>query len=402
MNALLLILLLLTASLAARAEDAPGNRYRNTVLVANQAKYKPVIAQDKGMVNAWGIATRPMGKGGHFWVVGDKTSFEYVGDVQASPNSTLRTLHTDALAYVTIPVGGKENVGTGVAFSDSADHFVVMNKLQNGESVIAPAKFIFASDGGVISAWTEQKRADGSMARAPEASTVINRSEQGSQFFGVAVSSKYHRLYVADFGADPALRVYDGQFNPEPNIFATPFDENRNGRVDAGEYAPFNVQQFDGRVFIAYAKTQACPFAEVANKNCAEGELFVGEEDTSQPGYGRLAEFDEDGRLIAVWNDGGKLSAPWGMAFAPKDFGRLSGMLLVANFGDGTIAAYDPATREFVDVMRDAGGKPVAIDKIWGLVFGNGESLGDSNALYYTAGPDEEKDGVFGSLRAVK
>src|SRR5690606_33523414 len=115
--------------------------------------------------------------------------------------------------------------------------------------------------------------------------------------------------------------------------------------------------------------------------------LYVGEED-SGPGKGRLAEFTEDGKLVATWNDDGKLDAPWGLAFAPADFGALSNSLLVANFGDGTIAGFDPATHKFIDVIRDAKGNPIKIDKIWGLTFGNGVLLGDSNALYFTAGPE--------------
>ena len=152
---------------------------------------------------------------------------------------------------------------------------------------------------------------------------------------------------------------------------------------------------------MTYAKTQACPAEEVAKGTCKEGELFAGEEDITKPGQGRLAEFTEEGKLIALWNDGGHLSAPWGLAYAPNNFGALSGALLVANFGDGTIAGFDAKTRVFIDVMRDANGKPIVIDKIWGLLFGNGVSLGDSDALYFTAGPNDETEGLFGSLRVA-
>ena len=100
-----------------------------------------------------------------------------------------------------------------------------------------------------------------------------------------------------------------------------------------------------------------------------------------------------------MWNDGGKLSAPWGMAIAPDNFGVLSNALLVANFGDGTISGYDSKTTKFIDYMRDESGKPIEIKQIWGLIFGNGKSLGDKDALYFSAGPDDEKDGLFGSLR---
>ncbi len=398
MRTLLLSVLMMTTSLAAQAA-VEDNHYVNTPLVANQKKYKPSVEVDKKLINAWGIAIRPAGAGGHFWVAGKDISFEYVGDVHNSADEKLRTLHSDALKYVKLPVGGKDNMTTGIAFNDSKENFVITQSVTGAEPVTAPAKFLFASDGGIISAWTERKKEDGTFDRAGYAIAVIDQEKEGAQFFGIALSKNYDRLYAADFGAAPAVKVFDGKFAPANLSFDMPFDENKNGKVDAGEYAPFNVQSFDGHVFVTYAKTQACPKEEVRKKTCKKGELFVGEEDTSKAGYGRLAEFDEDGKLIAVWNDGGKLSAPWGLAFAPKDFGALSGALLVANFGDGTIAAYDAKTHDFIDVVRGEKGKPVVIDKIWGLIFGNGASLGDANALYYSAGPNDEADGVFGSLR---
>ncbi|MDX2074759.1 MAG: TIGR03118 family protein [Alphaproteobacteria bacterium] len=402
MMKLLATTILATSCAFGAAQAAESNHYTDTVLVANKAKYKPTIEVDGKLINAWGIAIRPAGAGGHFWVAGKDISFEYVGDVQKSEDVKLRVLHSDALKYVKLPVGGDESFATGVVFSDSKKDFVITQNLPDAEPITAPAKFIFVSDGGIVSAWTERKKADGSFDRSGEALAVIDQSKEGAQFFGAALSKNYDRLYVADFGAVPGVKVFDGSFKPEAVTFDMPFDENKNGKVDAGEYAPFNVQSFDGHVFVTYAKTQACPKEEIAKKTCAKGELFVGEEDTAKPGHGRLAEFSEDGKLVAVWNDGGKLSAPWGLAFAPKDFGAVSGALLVANFGDGTIAAYDAKTREFIDFMRDKKGKSIAIDKIWGLTFGNGASLGDADTLYYTAGPDDEKDGVFGSLRLVK
>ena len=105
---------------------------------------------------------------------------------------------------------------------------------------------------------------------------------------------------------------------------------------------------------------------------------------------------------MKVWKDGGKLSAPWGFAFAPESWGKFAGALLVSNLGDGTISAYNSKSTEFIDYIRDAKGNPIKNDKIWGILFGNGESLGDKDALYFAAGPEDETDGVFGSIRPVK
>jgi uncharacterized protein (TIGR03118 family) len=382
------------------------NRYTQTNFVANKSSYKAKF-NEKDFINGWGIAIRPAGAGGHFWVLAKDVSYQYVGDVTKSPDAKQRKLHTDALKYVKLPVGGAENVATGVVFSDSKDSFVITQKPEGAEPITAPAKFIFASDGGVISAWTERKKADGSFDRAKEALTVIDQSAEGAQFFGLAINAAYSRLYVADFGKQPAIKVFDGAFKPADVTFDMPFDENKNGKVDPGEYAPFNVQALqapsaENHIFVTYAKTQACPAEEVTKGSCKEGELFAGEEDTSKPGNGKVAEFTEDGKLVAVWNDGGKLSAPWGVAYAPAEFGALSNALLVGNFGDGSIAAYDAKTRDYIDVVRNAKGKPVKIEGLWGLLFGNGESLGDKNTLYVAAGPDDEKDGLFSSLRPVK
>jgi uncharacterized protein (TIGR03118 family) len=291
-------------------------------------------------------------------------------------------------------------------FSNSKDDFVITQAIEGVEPIKAPAKFLFSSDGGVISAWTERKHEDGSFDRAKEALAVIDQSKEGAQFFGLAISHDYDRLYAADFGAKPSIKVFDGEFKPEEVSFDMPFDENKNGQVDAGEYAPFNVQALDTpdgdhHIFVTYAKTLACPKAEIKKGTCKKGEIFAGEEDTDKAGQGRVAEFTEKGKLVAVWDDAGKLSAPWGIVYSPADFGDLSNKLLVGNFGDGTIAAFDPKTHAFVDVLRDSKGKPVKIEKLWGLLFGNGESLGDANALYFAAGPNDEKHGVFGALRVA-
>jgi uncharacterized protein (TIGR03118 family) len=405
-RALLLTTASLTFTSAALAEDA-ANRYTQTNYVANASKYAPSFDRESDMVNAWGIAIRPAGAGGHFWVTAKNKSHQYVGDVTASPDEKLRGLVQDRLATIDLPVGSDEAFATGTTFNGSKKDFIITQKVDGAEDITAPAKFMFASDGGVISAWTERKKTDGSFDWPMEAISVIDQSKEGAQFFGLTTNADYSKLYVADFGAAPAIKVFDGQFKPAKVTFANPFDSNKNGKVDAGEYAPFNVQYLKtpagaDHIFVAYAKTQPCPEEEIKKDTCKAGELFVGEEDTSKPGQGRVAEFTDAGKLVAVWKDGGKLSAPWGLTFAPKDFGAISGSLLVGNFGDGTIAAYDAKTHKFKDYLRDDKGQIVKIDGLWGLLFGNGASLGDANALYFAAGPDEEKDGIFGSLRPAK
>ncbi len=374
--------------------------------VGTNSAYNLTFALEKALINAWGIAIRPAGAGGHFWVTAKDVSYEYVGDVSQSPDDKLRALHTDNLKYVKLPVGGDDKFATGVVFSDSAKDFIVTQAIAGADPITAPAKFLFASDGGIISAWTERKNPKGGFDRSDKAVSVIDQSSAGAQFFGLAISAAYDRLYAADFGAAPAIKVFDGKFQPLDMRFDQPFDVNKNGKVDAGEYAPFNIQSLvtpsgASHLFVAYAKTQKCPKTAIVEKVCAKGDLWPGEEDTSSSGMGRVAEFTEEGKLVAVWPDAGKLSAPWGFAFAPASWGKLGGALLVSNFGSGTIAAYDGTSRKFIELLRDAKGKPAVVEKIWGILFGNGESLGDKDALYFAAGPDDEKAGIFGVLRPI-
>ena len=308
------------------ADDATpkaANNYVKTHFVANKAKYLPQIAIEPKMVDAWGIAIRPKGAGGHFWITASDTSYQYVGDVSNSPDESLRKLHVKDIPYVKLPVGGADKFATSVVFSDSKDSFIITQEIKGVEPVTAPAKFLFSSDGGIISAWTERKKADGTFDRSGVAKKVIDQSKEGAQFFGLAVNADYNRIYAANFGQNAGIKVFDGKFQPLSITFDTPFDDNKNGKVDPGEYAPYNVQALttpggEHHIFVAYAKTQACNKEGLEKKECKKGEMYVGKEDTSKPGQGRLAEFTEDGKLVAVWKDGGHLSAPWGMAYAQR------------------------------------------------------------------------------------
>jgi uncharacterized protein (TIGR03118 family) len=156
--------------------------------------------------------------------------------------------------------------------------------------------------------------------------------------------------------------------------------------ASVGHLHPFNLADLDGHLFVAYAEFNP------------EGD--EGQEQTHGAGLGHVVEYNEDGSLVKDFHTHGVLDAPWGMAIAPAGFGAFGKDLLVANFGDGTIAAFDLASGDFVGYLRDPDTKIVSIDGIWALAFGNGVSLGDANALYFTAGPNSEEDGLFGRLNA--
>jgi uncharacterized protein (TIGR03118 family) len=365
-----------------------GNAYQQTNLVANKAEYNPLIL-DPTFSNAWGISNRPAGAGGHFWVTaaGSGISYEYVGDVNGTP------LFQDDLKEVKIPgPNGIQGTPTGTVFNGSSN-FVITQNAPNG-SITAPTKFLFATDTGVISAWTERKRTDGKFDWPSEAIPVIDRSAQGSQYFGIGVDKAGEHLYAADFGKNPKIQVFDGKFQDvtASHGFANPFDGGDG--VQPGEYAPFNVQSLgsgkDEQIFVTYAQTREDP----DNK----GQILAGEEEAGK-GLGRVAVFDTEGKLIRTVDDGGLLNAPWGVAYAPANFGAFSNTLLVSNFGDGTVTAFNPIALQAIDYLRDSSGTPLKVEGIWGLLFGNGASLGDTDSLYFAAGPEDETDGIFGRFR---
>lgn len=364
--------------------------YTQTNLVASTDAYGAGIV-DPSLINAWGIAIRPAGLGGHFWVEsnGGGTSNQYIGDVGGAP------LYSDDLRLVTVPgspAGPAVSAGTptGVVFNPGNDFAITQGSITNS------AKFLFVTDTGTISAWTERKNPDGSFDRPAFAKLMIDRSSAGAHYFGIAMGRGDNRIHVANFGADSGIQSFDGNFAEvsKPGAFANPF--SASAVPQPGDYAPFNIQALAGpegtSLFVPYAKTQEDP--------SAPGHILGGEE-TSGPGLGRLAQFDASGALMHTWDDRGLLNAPWGVAFAPDDFGIYGGKLLVGNFGDGTIVAFDPATHRAIDYLRDDQGNIISIDGLWGLQFGNGASLGMSNALYFAAGPHGETEGLFGRLQAA-
>lgn len=407
------------------------NRYRQVNLAANDEAYQARFTIPE-MVNAWGIAIRPTGAGGHFWVTAGGASHQFVGDVTASSNPKLRELYQDDLTVVTIPGADNQtddtSIGkaTGVIFNGAdinSDKFVVTDQPAQvgGQTVLlgGSARFIFATDSGRITAWGE-RAPDGTVVRVNGPSQeVFNGQPQGMQFFGLAIKQEsFDTLWAADFGEQPQIRQFDKNWKLVPtqgfaNPFATggpvdPADPAMGKLATPGDPVPFNITTVGDRVFVAYAISQA-PTEPVAG-----GPAFdAGEEDSlnreqekatgGRPDKGKLAEFTAAGALVRMLGDDGRLNAPWGVTVAPAGFGSLGGKILVSNFGGaGRIAAFDDATGKFVDYLRDEAGAPIGIDGIWNILFGNGDSLGDADALYFAAGPADETEALFGALRVAR
>ncbi|MDE2430966.1 MAG: TIGR03118 family protein [Burkholderiales bacterium] len=430
--------------------QANSNTYVQSTFVSNNStSYQPTTGVDPSFIDAWGIAIRPAGQPGHFWVLAGNKSFEYVGDVSGKiiPPCTstklcadLAPLSANTISFPDFPsnTSGQpdiiKNHATGVVFNSQPSSFVITqtpsSPSTNTAQITAGAKFLFATNFGAIYAWTERKHADGSgYDRADTAVKVFDtrlNSNDCGQFYGLAISPTSDRLYAADFGRDtsgscnnpdaiaavPAsfkIRIFDKTLQADGTLkeitstlyggkpFMNPFVADQE-HIQAGDFVPWNVQVVGSSVFVTYVQVQQNPNAPV-------GTPFTANE-VHAPGAGRLVEFNLDGGLIGVWNDVGMLNAPWGLAAAPSNFGALSNTLLVGNFGDydaggskGAITAFDRHTRKAVNYVRNKDGSPMLIPGIWGMTFGNGDTLGDSNALYFASGPNGELDGLFGSLR---
>ena len=426
----------------------PSNSFSQTNLVADNSSFNPQIVNPH-MLDAWGIALRPPGAGGHIWVNDAFSGFsdEYIGDVAGMP------LHQDGLTNVSVATPQFTDHGfafvTGLVYNAAKDlagqavEFPVPNQnLTAPNQVILPgdqtatgqpaqdddnspptaipnttgaAAFAFVTEDGCINCWRSNTAT--AMTNVPivvDYSKVTRNGAYPSYFpyprhnavfsgcaLSVNASSSQtyinaggNHLYAADFDNN-LIEVFDNNWNDvtpafiSANAFKPPTTVTSAafpGPNGIGTYGfhVFNIMDLSGHLYVTWAVW-----------NAAGDE---GQEETDGAGYGHVAEYNEDGSFVRDFNDQGMLNAPWGVAIAPAGFGKFGGDVLVANFGDGSIAAFDPNTGNFIDQLRDATGNPISINGIWGLVFGNGVSLGDANSLYFTAGPNSEYDGLFGKL----
>jgi uncharacterized protein (TIGR03118 family) len=210
-------------------------------------------------------------------------------------------------------------------------------------------------------------------------SAVVKVNSPDAVYKGLALAStpQGSRLYAANF-RQGTIDVFDGTFQPvvKPGAFVDPF--LRRG------YAPFNVQALDGKIYVAYAQQDAEKTDEVAG-----------------PGKGFVDAYTTDGHLLSRLFFHGQLNAPWGLTFAPHDFGRFSDALLVGNFGDGLVHAFDRRTGFPLGTLRDAQHRPIVIDGLWALDVGDGV-FGAPNQVVFSAGPSDESHGLVGTLTATR
>jgi uncharacterized protein (TIGR03118 family) len=372
------------AASAVRADDG-GDRQNgpNRYLAASLTSDVPGVAPntDPVLQNAWGVAFTPAAS--PFWIADNATGCSTLYDGTGAIASTLQ---------VKIPLPGGSVPATACKHADpnnppsptpAAPTGLVWNPTTSPATGFLvpgtnlPATFIFDTEDGTISAWT------GGLTPPDQAVLAVDNSP-GAVYKGLVfgTNAKGVFLFATNFRAGtvdvfgPANSTSSGQY-----VLVTSDGGFTDPEIPAG-YAPFGIQNIDGSLFVTYAKQNAQKHDDVAGR-----------------GNGFVDVFDTDGHLLRRFASRGVLNSPWGVARASFAFGRFSGDILIGNFGNGKINAFDSDGR-FIDELDGPNGKALVIDGLWTLVLGGGRNS-SSDTLYFTAGPNGETDGLFGTITPI-
>ena len=351
------VLAAMALGVSAFAQDSL-QQYTQTNLVSNQAGV--ALNLDPDLVNPWGLSR----SSGSPWWVSDN-------------GPGLATLYTGVGVkeglVVTIPTGDPSvsptGTPTGTIYNGSSIDFL----LAPGK----PALFMFVTEDGTVSGWNSGVNPTTAVIEVNEKSKSVFKGATIAQDTTGGISTTY--LYVADFRKG-RVQVYDASFH-KVSFGEERFDDDclREG------YAPFNIQNIGGNLYVTFAKQDAAKHDE-----------------EDGPGLGFVDVFSPSGRLLQRFEHGPWLNAPWGLTLASEDFGVFSHDVLVGQFGSGEILAFNPVTGHFEGKLLNSSNQPITIDGLWGLGFGNGGNAGPANTLYFAAGPNQESNGLFGMITAVQ
>ncbi|MGF6740939.1 TIGR03118 family protein [Paraburkholderia atlantica] len=320
-----------------------------TALVSDGAV--PAAHTDANLKNPWGVAFNPKG---FAWVADNGTNVATLYDGNGVPQSLV----------VTIPDGKNGSASsTGIVFNGTQSFLVT----ENGKSGVAA--FIFAGEGGTITAWAP--------AVGPtNAFVMYDDGAGGAVYKGLALAAMNNGnfLYATDFHNNK-IDVFDTTFTKVsmPGAFTDP-------AMPAG-FAPFGIQAIGSNLFVTYAMQDADKHDDVAGA-----------------GLGMVDVYDTAGNLKQRFATGGPLNAPWGIAQAPASFGSMSGAIIIGNFGDGIINAFNASSGQSMGPISGPNNSPIVEHGVWGIAFGNDLSNQPSSTLFFAAGPNDEADGVYGRI----
>jgi uncharacterized protein (TIGR03118 family) len=315
---------------------------------------------DPNLVNPWGIAASPTGP---FWVADNGSGVSTLYNGQGVPQPANNPL----VVNIPQPDGTPGGTPTGTVFNGTSGFKVSENGV-SGASV-----FIFATEDGTIAGWSPG-------VDPTNAIIAVDNSAEGAVYKGLTIGQDPDGrtlLYAANFH-DGTIDVFDKRFRAT-SVGGDFTDPN----LPAG-FAPFNIKNIGGKLYVTYAL-----------------QNDTGHDDVAGAGNGFVDVYDTNGNLLQRLASGGTLNSPFGLEIAPDGFGQFSGDLLVGNFGDGRINAFNPTTGDFDGQLSDPNGNPITIGGLWALRLGNGGAAGDTHTLFFTAGIDHENHGLFGEIQAI-
>jgi len=358
------VLLVAIAFVPGVTRATSGGFYQQTNLVSDisgMAKFT-----DPNLKNPWGLSH-------------SRTSPWWVSDNNAGVSTLYKGDGSSVPLVVTIPLpgGGPGGAPTGNVFnpvnSTNPDDFVVS---ENGKS--GPSIFMFATEDGTISGWNPN-------VDQTHALIAVDRSTVGlgAVYKGLAIAGRGNNelIYATNFRFG-TVEAFDRKFKLVRSF--TDREISNDCPLPGQCFAPFGIQNINGNLWVTYALQNAAKHDDVAG-----------------PGNGFVDVFNTAGHLLRRFAAHGTLNSPWGLALAPSDFGQFSNDMLVGDFGDGRINAFDPTSGAFLGQLTDQAGNPITINGLWGLVFGNGAAAGLTNELFFTAGINDEADGLFGKITST-
>jgi uncharacterized protein (TIGR03118 family) len=331
-----------------------AQHYQQTDLVANSTSVSSTATIDPNLLNAWGLARS---SGSPWWVsdngMGLSTLYDATGAI------------VPLVVTIPPPMGGEPpSAPTGAIFN-----FTPGFPVKPG----SPSVFLFCTEDGTIAGWNPGVDPTNAVIK-------VDNSKQGASYKGctIARENAKTRLYATNF-ASGRVEIYDGQFRP-----VTIAGSFRDHQLPAN-YVPFGIQNVGGNIVVTFAHREP------------------GEEDEDHgAGKGYVDVFDFDGNLLLRLKHGPFLNAPWGIALAPGDFGTFSHRLLIGNFGDGRIHAFNLVSGDFEGTLLNPDGTQLWIDGLWALSFGGDSTRnGLATELFFTAGPNDETNGLYGKITSV-